>query len=1281
MNWKCFFIVVLLLAQDIIARNYTKPFWENDIYVFGTNERLRDDLTRDANDATGLVVNEIQVANADRVLDKANCYGPWIELYNNSNQAISLSGMFISDDPTNLKKYPIDSRYKTVPAKGFKCLWLEHHVDKQVTNFSRYGNYFYLQIAMQLEYEGGTIYISDQNGNLIIKQDYPKAIMRASYARKQDGGNVWAYTDTPTPGKTNNTATFANTQLNNPVVDTESGIFKKSFKVNVNVPSGQTLRFTTNGEVPTVDNGFVSNDGIFDIDTTTIIRFRLFKDGYLPSDVVTRSYVYDDKGYYLPIVSLVTDSANLYDSSLGILNHLTYSWERAANCEIIIPNTDGNYQSVINQQVDIKLSGSASRKADCGPSIKVKSNEVYQGKNFFQCNLFQEKPFNKNKVFTIRNGGQDNKYKIKDACIQQVIIQSGFFLDCQSCTPAHLFINGEFKGTFNLREPSNKNYAYANYGINKHNVDQFRISNLCGYYQAAGDSIVFFKWMNLAQQLAQDIERDDIYEEICKIIDIDEVVNYLALECFLGTKDWLPTSNNVKGYRDRNDGKFHLVVFDTDNAFSITNSLQVIEGCLEDKKYSTGHSFMVEILLNMLKYPPFAKRFVDVFCIVNGSVFTPQRVSQVFLQMAKVKRNALKWEGYTASAKANTLIKTINNETARQEKLDNMAIFLNQENKHEATISSNVQNVEIFINKERIPGNFFDGTLFGDVVIKVKAGEKYDFVGWVNQDGEVVSDKKYLNISNYDNIDVVATFQIKSEEALVQAHCPPIRVNEVSAGNNVAINDHYKKNDWIELVNTTEEAIDVKGLYISNDIKNPYLCKIADNNNVKTIIPPFGHLIIWADQLEPISQLHTDFKLNNEDGESVIIVSSDEFVRNNQSSFCNSPSVLYFADRFTYVKHNGNQTCGRFPDGSNKLYIFAHPTIGKANVRMTYDDRKYALDYGADDLFDNALTIPLKKGWMWMAHNCMNDITVTDLPKNVKRIIAQDKEAYKDDVYGMVGNLNELPPGRLFKVYSKNEGTFYIDNALKNTLLPIGVKKGWNWIGYTANTTVDLNESAIAYNAQEGETIIGQDGFAVYNDGKWVGTLNCLQPYNGYLLKAMAPKTIRFYDEGRSEAKNRTYKKNNVERFGINVYDYPNVMGGIAQIDTNPIGIDIHDIDILAYNDEKCVGYGNLVDGLLFLNIYGDGNEVITFKAIDKLNNSIFDINETVIFQPDVVGTIDNPLRLTFKGVSNDIFVNKTNGEHHSAYSIDGIIQPDFKPGNHVYILKSNQNAIKVVNK
>ena len=57
--------------------------------------------------------------------------------------------------------------------------------------------------ALFLDCDGGKLYLSDAQGNLVTSLEYPEAVSRCSWARTRDGGDTWNYCANPSPGKTN----------------------------------------------------------------------------------------------------------------------------------------------------------------------------------------------------------------------------------------------------------------------------------------------------------------------------------------------------------------------------------------------------------------------------------------------------------------------------------------------------------------------------------------------------------------------------------------------------------------------------------------------------------------------------------------------------------------------------------------------------------------------------------------------------------------------------------------------------------------------------------------------------------------------------------------------------------------------------------------------------------------------------------------------------------------------------------------------------------------------
>jgi hypothetical protein len=147
-----------------------------------------------------------------------------------------------------------------------------------------------------------------------------------------------------------------------------------------------------------------------------------------------------------------------------------------------------------------------------------------------------------------------------------------------------------------------------------------------------------------------------------------------------------------------------------------------------------------------------------------------------------------------------------------------------------------------------------------------------------------------------------------------------VRINEVSAANTIYANEYWKRNDWIELYNTTDKDIDVEGMYLSDNPEKPKKYQISKGETkAETTIPAHGFLIIWCDKLDPTSQLHASFKLSAEGGD-VLLTAADE-------SWC---------DHFVYTEHKGDETVGRYPDGAADVYVMNIPTIAKPNITSSY---------------------------------------------------------------------------------------------------------------------------------------------------------------------------------------------------------------------------------------------------------------------------------------------------------------------------------------------------------
>ena len=87
--------------------------------------------------------------------------------------------------------------------------------------------------------------------------------------------------------------------------------------------------------------------------------------------------------------------------------------------------------------------------------------------------------------------------------------------------------------------------------------------------------------------------------------------------------------------------------------------------------------------------------------------------------------------------------------------------------------------------------------------------------------GVIVSTDEEFEMPEGESLDLMAVFENKSAAERAAEGISPIRINEISAANSIYVNDYYKKDDWVELYNTTDEDIDVAGMYLTDNEAYP----------------------------------------------------------------------------------------------------------------------------------------------------------------------------------------------------------------------------------------------------------------------------------------------------------------------------------------------------------------------------------------------------------------------------------------------------------------------------
>jgi spore coat protein CotH len=121
-----------------------------------------------------LVINEFMADNEITVADESGEYDDWIELYNNGNQAISLSGYSLSDNGNNFDKWAFPDTI--IEANNYLIIW----ADKDEEQGSLHTNF-------KLSASGESIYLVNSSGNVVDEIVFNEQQPDLSFGRYPNG--------------------------------------------------------------------------------------------------------------------------------------------------------------------------------------------------------------------------------------------------------------------------------------------------------------------------------------------------------------------------------------------------------------------------------------------------------------------------------------------------------------------------------------------------------------------------------------------------------------------------------------------------------------------------------------------------------------------------------------------------------------------------------------------------------------------------------------------------------------------------------------------------------------------------------------------------------------------------------------------------------------------------------------------------------------------------------------------------------------------------------------
>ena len=560
-----------------------------------------------------LHINEVVSRNAGVLRDEDGDSPDWIELYNSGDSPVALLGYGLSDSEGEPFRWVFPD--VEIDPGEFLVIFASGK-DRQEPGQPLHTNF-------SLSAGGETLVLTAADGQTADFLTTGALKTDLSVGRQPDGVGTPVLFVTPTPGAPNSGDAklgFARP----PVASHRSGFYADAIEISLTLspfePAGAVIRYTLDGKEP--DTTSPVYDGPVSIAKTTVMRARVFTEGFLPSPAVNATYLVGDDTE-LSVLSIMMDPKDLFDHYTGIYalgpraaENFPYiganfwqPWEKPMHFQLFEP--DGTLG--FSFDAGIRIGGQYSRAVP-QKTFNIFARNEY-GSNVMEYPFFPGKDLTTCKAITLRQSGQDwNLSMIRDTFMTSLLSETD--LDYQAYRPVVLYLNGAYWGIYNIRERINEHYIAYNHDIDPSKVDILQANHTV----RAGSADDYIALRNYIER--NDMRNPEHYAYVQTKMDVTNYIDYWVAQIYFGNTD----SANIRFWREQSDeGKWRWIVYDVDWGFFTWNHNTLV---YVTHPAGTGYAsrLWTTVMTNLLRNNDFRQEFVERLAYHMNHTFAKERV-------------------------------------------------------------------------------------------------------------------------------------------------------------------------------------------------------------------------------------------------------------------------------------------------------------------------------------------------------------------------------------------------------------------------------------------------------------------------------------------------------------------------------------------------------------------------------------------------------------------------------------------------------------------------------
>ena len=722
------------------------------------------------------------------------------------------------------------------------------------------------------------------------------------------------------------------TQIDSIYFSHEPGFYQKPFYLKINKNKGDIY-------IVNNDDKVLFRDSILINKTTTISLIYDYNDSI--SKLGSYSYFIDFNTQF-KVVSISINSEHLFNYYRGIYmkgpkayfdtiaNHYkNVNWKRNWERENYIEIFDEEKNRIISQFSGIKIFGGMTRYYP-EKSLRLIARSKY-GSKYFNADLFNT-GFNNYKQFILRHSGNDyRKLRFRDAFVTSLASESK--LDVQASSPAHLYVNSEYWGVYNIREKINKFYI-----DNNHNTGLSSIDILQGYKTVEnGSDKSYIKLIKLIKD--NNIKDVEIYSKVQTMMDTRNFINFWIHQIHSANKD---VRGNIRFWKsDSLDGKFRWIVYDTDLGFGANRyQHKTLEDFTSSKETNWYNPKWATFLLrNLLKNNDFKKDFINQSAYILSSTLSSKNISRridefkylykpEMLKHFSSRRKFQRYQGNLNKWESSLEDLYVFGEYRDEISFVHLQSKFNLDKPYFLQLKiNNPEMGEVHLNGNLIKGEIFAGRFFSELSLPILINP---YVGFRSE--------------GY-NLDTIAS--IDGDSVFVEISFSRNKKSQ----HNVIINEIDYTNDCFEIFNQSDFDINLNGWTVID--KDANIHTISDRIIRKKRFLVFYNDII-LDAIDTVEYININFRLSSHseflilfDNNGCMVDSVSYKINSNKKSysrylpFMYSDTLLWLNNSdYTIGYHNNSYTSFLEEKNinlmNNKKYRFLYLSLGISSIILIY---------------------------------------------------------------------------------------------------------------------------------------------------------------------------------------------------------------------------------------------------------------------------------------------------------------------------------------------------------